>query len=257
MVHIMNDQDRLRYSRHILLPELAEQGQMMLLDSHVVMVGVGGLGSAVASYLVAAGVGELTLVDGDVVELSNLQRQIVHQESTLGQNKAESARTRLLAINSTIQIHAKTEHADEQTMNELAQTCDVLVDCTDNFPTRFALNRVARKHGVPLVSSAAVRWQGQIAVFMPEGACYKCLYTDETPTPDTCAERGVAGPLLGVMGSMQALETIKLLADIPTGLRSKLMQFDGLTGQWRCSNIIKDPDCPVCKQNDKFSQIKG
>lgn len=244
----MNDQDRLRYSRHILLPELAEQGQAMLLDSHVVIVGVGGLGSAVASYLAAAGVGELTLVDGDVVELSNLQRQIIHQESTLGQNKTESARAQLFAMNSTVRVNVQTEHADEQKMEALAQSCDVLVDCTDNFPTRFALNRAAKKHGVPLVSAAAVRWQGQIAVFMPEGACYKCVYVDETPTPDTCAERGVAGPLLGVMGSMQALETIKLLADIPTGLHSKLMQFDGLTCQWRCSNIVKDPDCPVCKK---------
>lgn len=242
----MNDEQRLRYSRHILLPELGEQGQEILLDSHVVIIGVGGLGSAVSLYLAAAGIGKITLVDGDHVELGNLQRQIVHQTSRIGQMKVDSAQQQLRDINSDIQIEAISRRLGDDELVEVARSCDLVLDCTDNFPSRFAINRGCQQAGTPLVSAAAIRMQGQVSVFMPEGPCYRCLYADESETADTCAERGVLGPLLGVMGSMQALEAIKVLAHVGQSLEGRLMMFDAMAGQWRTMKLKRDPSCPVC-----------
>lgn len=242
----MNDEQRLRYSRHILLPELGDQGQQILLDSTAAIVGVGGLGSAVALYLAAAGVGKLVLVDGDHVELGNLQRQVVHSTANMGRMKVDSACEQLLAINPDIEIAVIPRRLGDGELQELAASCDVVLDCTDNFPSRFAINRGCRASGTPLVSAAAVRWQGQVSVFMPDGPCYRCLYADESETADTCAERGVAGPLLGVMGSMQALEALKVLSQVGVPLAGKVLMFDGLHCEWRSVGLKPDAECPVC-----------
>lgn len=242
----MNDEQRLRYSRHILLPELGEQGQEILLDSHVAIIGVGGLGSAVSLYLAAAGVGKITLVDGDYVELGNLQRQVAHQTNRIGQMKVDSAQQQLLSINPDIHIDTLSYRLSDEELVELAQSCDVVLDCTDNFPSRFAINRGCQRAGTPLISAAAIRMQGQVSVFMPDGPCYRCLYADEAETADTCAERGVLGPLLGVMGSMQALEAIKVLAHVGQSLAGHLLMFDAMGADWRSMKLKQDPLCPVC-----------
>lgn len=242
----MNDEQRLRYSRHILLPELGEQGQEILLDSHVAIIGVGGLGSAVSLYLAAAGIGQITLVDGDHVELGNLQRQVVHQTARIGQMKVDSAQQQLRDINPDIQIEAIPRRLGDEELAEIAQACDLVLDCTDNFPSRFAINRGCQQAGTPLVSAAAIRMQGQVSVFMPDGPCYRCLYADESETADTCAERGVMGPLLGVMGSMQALEAIKVLAHVGQSLEGRLLMFDAMAADWRTMKLKRDPSCPVC-----------
>lgn len=242
----MNEEQRLRYSRHILLPELGEQGQEILLDSHVAIIGVGGLGSAVSLYLAAAGVGKITLVDGDHVELGNLQRQVVHQTSRIGQMKVDSAQQQLRDINPDIQIDTIPRRLGDEELAEVAQACDLVLDCTDNFPSRFAINRGCQQAGTPLVSAAAIRMQGQVSVFMPDGPCYRCLYADESETADTCAERGVMGPLLGVMGSMQALEAIKVLAHVGQSLKGRLLMFDAMAADLRTMQLKRDSDCPVC-----------
>ena len=242
----MNDEQRLRYSRHILLPELGEQGQEILLDSHVVIIGVGGLGSAVSLYLAAAGICHITLVDGDHVELGNLQRQVVHQTSRIGQMKVDSAQQQLRDINPDIQIKVIPRYLSGEEFIEVAQSCDLILDCTDNFPSRFAINRGCQKARTPLVSAAAMHMQGQISVFMPGGPCYRCLYANESETADTCAERGVLGPLLGVMGSMQALEAVKVLAHVGQSLQGRLMMFDAMIGQWHSIKLRHEPSCPVC-----------
>ena len=244
----MNDEQRLRYSRHILLPEVGEQGQEILLDSHVVIIGLGGLGSAVALYLAAAGVGKITLVDDDYVELGNLQRQVVHQTSRIGQMKVESAQQQLRDINPDIQLEAIPRRLSDDELAKVAEVCDLVLDCTDNFPSRFTINRACQQAATPLVSAAAIRMQGQVSVFMPEGPCYRCLYADESKTVDTCAERGVIGPLLGVMGSMQALEAIKVLAQVGRSLEGRLLMFDAMLSDWRTLQLSKDPECPVCSQ---------
>ena len=244
----MNDEQRLRYSRHTLLPELGEQGQEILLDSHVAIIGVGGLGSAVCLYLAAAGIGKMTLVDDDHVELGNLQRQVVHQTCRIGQMKVDSAQQQLQDINPDIHIARVSQRLGEGELLELAKVCDVILDCTDNFPSRFVINRACRQAGTPLVSAAAIRMQGQVSVFMPDGPCYRCLYADESETPDTCTERGVMGPLLGVMGSMQALEAIKVLTHIGQSLAGRLLMFDAMTANWRTMRLHKDSACPVCSQ---------
>ncbi len=242
----MNDEQRLRYSRHLLLPELGEQGQEMLLDSHAVIVGLGGLGSPAALYLAAAGVGRLTLVDDDHVELGNLQRQIVHSTARIGQSKVASARQQLLAINPEIEIVALAQRLDEAALQALLHDADVALDCTDNYPSRFALNRCCQAAAVPLVSAAAVRMQGQISVFMPRGPCYRCLYADESAAADSCAERGVFSPLLGVLGSLQAAEALKLLSDVGQSLAGRVLRFDAQRAEWRSVRLQRDAACPVC-----------
>ncbi|PXX99609.1 HesA/MoeB/ThiF family protein [Halomonas sp. LBP4] len=246
----MNDDDLLRYSRQIMLEQIDIAGQERLLAGHALVIGAGGLGSPVALYLAAAGVGRLTLADADAVELSNLQRQIAHGQVDIGRNKAESAREAACALNPGCRIEAVTEHLEGAALASMVAAADVVLDCTDRFSSRYAINAACRAAGVPLVSGAAIRFSGQLAVFDPrdpECPCYACLYPpgEEGDEELRCAENGVVAPLVGLIGCFQALEAIKLLSGAGTP-QGGLSTFDGLTGQWRHFRVPKDPACPVC-----------
>lgn len=244
----LNDAELSRYSRQLLLPELDYDGQLALGRSHAVIFGLGGLGSPAAMYLASAGIGTLTLVDFDDVDDSNLQRQIVHRENRVGQPKAVSAKETLKDLNRFIEIRAVTHKLDETDMAELISTTDVVLDCTDNFKTRFALNRVCFRHKIPLVSGAAIRWEGQLATYdfrKPDSPCYQCLYKDENAPELTCSQNGVLAPVVGMIGSMQAIEAIKVLANLPT-LSGRLMIVDALSMQIRTLNLGQDTDCVLC-----------
>lgn len=245
----MNDEQLLRYSRQILLPQFGIEGQQKLLDAHVLIIGLGGLGSPVALYLAAAGIGQLTLADHDEVDLSNLQRQIIHRTRNIGQAKVESAKQNLLQINPEVSVNCVASKLDEAAMNKLVQTVDLVVDASDNFPTRFAINKVCFKHKKPLISGAAIRMEGQVSVFdmrNAESPCYRCLYDETGNTEETCSENGVMSPMVGIIGSIQALETIKLISNIGESLTGKLLITDGMYQEWRSMKLRKDPDCPVC-----------
>jgi molybdopterin-synthase adenylyltransferase len=246
----MNDRALLRYSRQIMLEAIDIEGQERLLAGHALVVGAGGLGSPVALYLAAAGVGRLTLADADAVELSNLQRQIAHGEADLGRNKAASARESALGLNPECRIEAVETHLAGEALAAAVAAADVVLDCTDRFSSRYAINAACRAAGVPLVSGAAIRFSGQLAVFDPrdpEDPCYACLYPPDGSGDEalSCAESGVVAPLVGLIGSFQALEAIKLLSGAGTPHRG-LSTFDGLTGQWRHFRVPRDPACPVC-----------
>lgn len=246
----MDDQSLLRYSRQIMLEQVDIDGQERLLAGHALVVGAGGLGSPVALYLAAAGLGRLTLADADAVELSNLQRQIAHATADIGRNKAESAREAALALNPGCEIRAIDGHLEGEALARAAGEADVVLDCTDRFSSRYAINAACRAAGVPLVSGAAIRFSGQLAVFDPRdpaGPCYACLYPpgEEGDEELSCAENGVIAPLVGLIGSFQALEAIKLVSGAGTPHRG-LSTFDGLTGQWRHFGVPRDPACPVC-----------
>lgn len=244
----MNDEQLLRYSRHIMLPEIDVAGQERLLSSRVLLIGLGGLGSPVSMYLAAAGVGQLVLVDYDRVELSNLQRQIVHATPDLQRPKVESARDRLLALNPDIAVTMLPQSLDDAGLDEQVQTADIVVDATDNFASRFAINAACVRAGKPLVSGAAVRFEGQVAVFGngADSPCYRCLYNDDVVAAETCTQNGVLAPLLGVIGSIQAMETLKILAGLPAGLDGRLLLLDGLRMEWTRVQLRRDPHCPVC-----------
>lgn len=249
----MDDQALLRFSRQIMLEQVDIDGQQRLLDGHALVVGAGGLGSPVALYLAAAGLGRLTLADADEVELSNLQRQIAHATADLGRNKAESAREAALALNPDCTIHAVTEHLDGEALAQAVAEADVVLDCTDRFSSRYAINAACRQARVPLVSGAAIRFSGQLAVFDardPDAACYACLYPPDGSGDEvlSCAESGVVAPLVGLIGSFQALEAIKLVSGAGTPHRG-LSTFDGLAGQWRHFRVPRDPACSVCGQD--------
>ncbi|WP_163559599.1 molybdopterin-synthase adenylyltransferase MoeB [Halomonas sp. NO4] len=246
----MNDEALLRYSRQIMLEAIDIEGQERLLASHALVVGAGGLGSPVALYLAAAGVGRLTLADADEVELSNLQRQIAHGMADLGHNKAGSARDAALALNPECHIEVLSEHLDGEALDAAAAAADLVLDCTDRFSSRYAINAACRRGGVPLVSGAAIRFSGQLAVFDPRDAecpCYACLYPPGEGGEDElrCSENGVVAPLVGLIGCFQALEAVKLLSGAGTPHRG-LSTFDGLRGQWRHFQVPRDPACPVC-----------
>ena len=245
----MKDEQLLRYSRQILLPQIDIKGQQKLLDSHVLIIGLGGLGSPVALYLAAAGVGHLTLVDDDEVELSNLQRQIVHGEQNIGEKKVASASQRLHSLNSECQIDIKAERLSGDALKKAVEVADVVVDCSDNFATRFLLNEVTQQCKTPLVSGAAIRMEGQITVYdsrQENSACYRCVYQDSGELQETCSETGVLSPLLGIIGSMQAVETVKLLTGIGETLAGRLMILDALSMSWQEIKLRQDPVCPVC-----------
>tara|TARA_R110002050_G_scaffold9504_1_gene32904 strand:+ start:44914 stop:45669 length:756 start_codon:yes stop_codon:yes gene_type:complete len=247
----MNDDQLLRYSRQILLPQIDITGQQKLLNSHVLIIGMGGLGSPVALYLAAAGVGHLSLVDDDVVELSNLQRQIIHSEQNIGRLKVESAVDSLRTLNSGIQVDTQATRLDEQALTIAVAAADVVVDCSDNFATRFLLNKVTQQLEKPLVSGAAIRMEAQVTVYDPRisgSACYRCIYEDNGELQQTCSESGVLSPLLGIIGSMQAVETVKLLTNIGESLAGRLMILDAFAMTWRELKLRQDPDCPVCKK---------
>ena len=246
----LDDRALLRYGRQILLPEIDIAGQLALGRARVLMVGAGGLGCPVAQYLAAAGVGRLTLCDGDRVELSNLQRQILYGEADIGRPKVEAARARLLAQNPGIRIRAEARTADADWLRDEMEGHDLVLDCTDNFAARHAINAACQRARRPLISAAAVRWEGQLAVFdfrAGDAPCYACLYPamaggDE----DTCSRNGVLGPLLGVLGSMQAVEAIRMLAGGVSPLAGRLLVVDAKTWQWRTLALRRDPQCPVC-----------
>jgi adenylyltransferase/sulfurtransferase len=245
----MNDDELLRYSRHILLPQMDFEGQQRLLESHVMIVGLGGLGSPVAMYLAASGVGRLTLVDDDVVELSNLQRQLLYVESQVGQRKVDAAAERLTAMNVQVKLNLVSERLSESALNERMTDVDVLVDCTDNFATRFMLNRVSQTSLTPLVSGAAIRFEGQATVYDPRVGtlpCYRCLYDESGELEESCSESGILSPILGMIGGIQATETLKLLVGMGQSLAGRLLILDALNMQWREMKMKKNPHCPVC-----------
>ncbi len=248
----MNDEQLLRYSRQILLPQFDIEGQQKLLDAHVLIIGLGGLGSPVAMYLASAGIGELTLVDFDKVELSNLQRQIIHRTKNINQPKVESARENLLQLNPEIKINCINKKLDEAQLNELVSDVSVIVDATDNFEIRFAINKACVENRKPLVSGAAIRMEGQVSVFdmsKDDSPCYRCLYDENGGVAETCSENGVLAPMVGIIGSIQAMETIKLISGVGETLTGKLLITDSMYQEWRSMKLKKDPCCPVCGTN--------
>ncbi|MBT3046234.1 MAG: molybdopterin-synthase adenylyltransferase MoeB [gamma proteobacterium symbiont of Ctena orbiculata] len=248
----MNDDQLLRYSRQIMLPSIGIEGQERLLESRVIIVGLGGLGSPAAMYLAAAGVGTLVLVDFDQVDLTNLQRQIVHTTARIGELKVESARETLLALNPECRVETIPRQLDEDALLEQIEQADLVLDGTDNFATRFAINKACHQSGTPLVSGAAIRMEGQITVFTgePGGPCYHCLYPDEGEMDETCSANGVLAPLVGVIGSLQAIEAIKQLTGAGKTLQSRLLLLDALEMEWRSLRLTPDPACPVCGGRD-------
>jgi adenylyltransferase/sulfurtransferase len=245
------DTQLLRYHRQILLPDVGVAGQKRLGQARVLIVGLGGLGSPVAMYLAAAGVGELILADGDHVELSNLHRQIIHTSSRIGQNKALSANHFLRDLNPDIRLTPETAHLTPSRLHDLVTTVQVVVEASDNFTTRFAVNRACRAAQIPLVSGAVTRLEGQLAVFsgQPGDPCYHCVYPElpENQTIETsCIEQGILPPVAGVIGSLQACEVIKLLLDMPETMRNRLLLFDARHMQWRTIELQRDPHCSVC-----------
>ena len=248
----MDDNQLLRYSRHILLPQLGIEGQERFRRSHALIVGAGGLGSPVALYLASAGVGTLTICDSDTVDLTNLQRQIVHRNDSIGTPKAESAQRTLATINPEVKVNALAERIAGARLDELVHGADIVIDCSDNFATRHAINRACVAHRKPLVSGAGVRFDGQIAVFDlrdPRSPCYHCLFPEHGENEDMrCAVMGVFAPLTGIIGSMQAAEALKLIAGIGASLDGRLLLLDALTMEWRSVRLKRDPACAVCSK---------
>lgn len=245
----MTEDQLLRYGRQILLPAVGEGGQERLLASRALVVGLGGLGSPVALYLAAAGVGHLTLVDFDQVELSNLQRQVIHHTPDLGRLKVDSARERLAALNPEVQVTPVARVLEGEELLDAVRASDIVVDASDNFATRFALNAACVEGRRPLVSGAAVRWEGQVTVFRPDlddGPCYRCLYPEGNEREETCSRVGVFAPLLGIVGSVQATEVLKVLLGVGETLAGRLLLLDALAMEWRTLKLRRDPKCPVC-----------
>jgi len=246
------DDELLRYSRHILLPQIDITGQQRLRQSRALIVGAGGLGCPVGLYLAAAGVGQITIVDGDRVELSNLQRQIGHGTGSIGKHKSDSLREQMQALNPAVQVQACSQWLTEDNVESLVAVTDVVVDCSDNFATRFLLNSACVHAATPLVSGAAIRAEGQLAVFVNKGIgnngsspCYACLFPEGVEEGETCAQAGVLSPLVGVIGSLQAVETIKLLVGLVEP-KTKLTVYDAWRGQWRQLYLERDPACRIC-----------
>lgn len=246
----MNDDDLLRYSRQIMLPDFDIAGQEKLLAAKVLIVGLGGLGSPVALYLAAAGVGELWLADHDTVDSSNLQRQIAHGEADIKRSKVDSAADAIHRINADTRICVMQKKLEGKSLDDAVQVVDLVVDCSDNFKTRFALNEACWKNKKPLVSGAAIRAEGQLMVIDPRvtnSPCYRCLYDDAMSDEQlNCATNGVLAPIVGVIGTMQALEAIKLLVNYGTPAIGKLLAFDGKAVEWRTLKLKKDSSCPIC-----------
>lgn len=252
----MLDQQLLRYSRHILLPEIDILGQEKILRSRALIIGAGGLGSPVACYLASAGVATLVIADGDSVDLTNLQRQILHRTNSVGMSKVESAKRTLGEINPECQVIGLHAHLNEHGLEGEVAQADIVLDCCDNFATRHAVNRACVKHSKPLVSGAAIRFDGQVAVFdsrLPEAPCYHCLFPENNDGGDReemrCAVMGVFAPMTGIIGSLQAAEALKLLVGTGTSLAGRLLLLDGLSMEWREIKVPRDPDCSVCGQS--------
>jgi adenylyltransferase/sulfurtransferase len=246
----MTDEQLLRYSRHILLPEFGVEGQEKILSASALLVGVGGLGSPAALYLAAAGIGTLILADGDDVDLTNLQRQILHSTGSVGTPKVESGREALARINPDVKIVALRERLGDEALDRLVASISVVLDCSDNFTTRHAVNRACVRHRKPLVSGAAVRFDGQVSVFDLRNElspCYHCLFPENADLEEMrCAVMGVFAPLTGIIGTVQAAEALKLLAGVGETLNGRLLILDALAMQWRTVKLTKDPSCAVC-----------
>lgn len=250
----MNDDQLLRYSRHILLPEIGVEGQDAILASRVLVVGAGGLGSPAAMYLAAAGVGTLVLCDGDTVDLTNLQRQILHSAEGVGRLKVESGRDTLLRLNPQARVETLAERLEGEALDAQVATADVVLDCSDNFATRHAINRACVRFRKPLVSGAAIRFDGQVSVFdlrQAESPCYHCLFPEGEEVEEIrCAVMGVFAPLTGIIGATQAAEALKLMVGCGTSLDGRLLLLDGLAMEWRSVTLGRDPACIVCAQRE-------
>jgi molybdopterin-synthase adenylyltransferase len=246
----MNDDQLLRYSRHILLDEIGIEGQEALLASHALVIGAGGLGSPAAYYLASAGVGKITLVDNDIVDLTNLQRQILHTTERIGQPKAESGRRTLLQINPEVSVVALPERVEGERLHALVRDASVVLDCSDNFATRHAVNSACVAHRVPLVSGAAIRFDGQISVFdvrRADAPCYACLFPPDQEFEEVlCSTMGVFAPLVGVIGTMQAAEALKIVAGIGESLAGRLLLLDARSMEWTSIKIGRNAACTVC-----------
>ena len=255
----MNDTQLLRYSRHILLDEIGIEGQEKLLASHVLIIGAGGLGSPVALYLGSAGAGHITIVDHDTVDATNLQRQIAHRLSSVGQYKAGSIRQAIADINPDVQVTVVTQRADDALLDTLVKQADIVVDCTDNFATRHVINRAAVRHQKPLVSGAAIRFDGQVAVYDTRHAsspCYACVFPETRQVEEAqCATMGVFAPLVGIIGSIQAAETLKVLCSAGETLTGRMLMLDGRSMSWNEVRIPRDPHCAVCGQQAQTPAI--
>ena len=245
----MKDEQLLRFSRQIMLPEMDVAGQQKLVDATVLIVGMGGLGCPAAMYLAAAGVGHLIIADDDTVELTNLQRQIAHEHRNLGESKVSSAKASLRGLNPDVCVTQIDKRLEGESLNQAVSGADVVVDASDNFATRFAINRSCLKNHKPLVSGAAIRMEGQVAVFdsgNPESPCYRCLYNENTEDDANCSQNGVMAPLADIIGSVQAMETIKVITGIGNNLTGRLLLLDATTMQWREMKLPCDPNCPAC-----------
>ena len=246
----MNDEELLRYSRHILLDDIGIEGQARLLAAHALVIGAGGLGSPVALYLASAGVGTITIVDPDRVELTNLQRQIAHDVSRIGQHKVDSASHAMAALNPGVRVHPRVERAQGASLSQLVRAADVVIDCTDNFATRHAINAACVEHARPLVAGAAIGFDGQISVYdtrQPKMPCYACVFPAHDRFDEVqCATMGVFAPLVGVIGSLQAAEALKLLAGTGVSLAGRLQMLDARCMEWTELTLGRDPRCTVC-----------
>ena len=245
----MNDNQLLRYSRQIMLPQVDIEGQQKLLAASVLIVGAGGLGSPAAIYLTAAGVGNIAIYDNDVVDLSNLQRQIAHHTPDIGTDKVISTRQTLSRLNPEVKIRAVKQRLEGEQLDYEVRLADVVLDCSDNFSTRFAINNACVKQQTPLVSGAAIRFEGQVTVFTPginNSPCYNCLYNSDGEELQNCATNGVIAPITGIVGSIQALEAMKLIMNIGEALTGRLLLLDGLTMEWNTMKLRKNANCPTC-----------
>ena len=252
----MKDEQLLRFSRQIMLPTMDVAGQQELVDATVLIVGMGGLGCPAAMYLSAAGVGHLVIADDDTVEITNLQRQIAHEQSNLGESKVSSAEATLKGLNPDVRITQIKNRCEGDLLEQAVVSADVVVDASDNFNTRFAVNQSCLKNKKPLVSGAAIRMEGQVAVFdseNPESPCYQCLYSECDDDDASCSQNGVMAPLVGIIGSVQAMETIKLITGIGNSLVGRLLLLDAATMQWREMKLPRDPSCPACGGSDGSS----
>jgi len=249
----MNDEQLLRYGRQIMLPQMDIAGQQRLLQSHALIIGLGGLGSPVAMYLAAAGVGQLSLADFDEVDLSNLQRQIIHRTKDIGRAKVDSAADTLQALNPETHINTLNKKLSDKALAQAIQQADIVIDASDNFATRFAINQACVNTHTPLVSGAAMRLEGQVTVFPntadADAPCYHCLYDDIPEAETRCSETGVLAPLVGIIGSIQATEAIKLLSGLGTSLAGRLLTLDASTLEFREIRLRRDPLCPACSKS--------
>ena len=249
---VLDAERRRRYSRHLVIPEVGEAGQLKLLGAKVLMIGAGGLGSPSSLYLAAAGVGTIGIIDDDVVDASNLQRQVIHNTERIGMPKAESAQLTLSALNPDVEVVQYRERLSSQNIDRILEGYDVVVDGTDNFPTRYLLNDASIKHGIPVVHASIFRFEGQLTVFKPQaGPCYRCLFPEPPPAElaPSCAEGGVLGVLPGIMGTLQATEALKLLLDIGDPLVGRLLLVDALDMSFHEVQLRRDPNCAVCGEH--------